>query len=375
MARSLHSSVSAARVAARVPSLARLAFALAIALGSSSAFAQSICDTTGAAAPPTATGTGGSFACGDAANASGATSTALGSDAISAGGNSTAVGAESRSSGDFSSALGRSANSSGAASTAVGYNAAASAANAMAFGSNSVASGANASALGTGATASGADSTALGNAASATAANSVALGAGSVADEDNTVSVGAAGAERKVTNVAAGTNDTDAVNVSQLNDTAATTLASANTYTDQAAGDTLTAANTYTDQQISLLGAGGGVASADLEQLRTDMNDRFAGVEGRLDGVDARLDGIDEHLRKMDRRIGRQGAMTAALVQSSGMPEVGENYLGAGVGWSEGENAFAASFRRRFSEHFSASVGGATSGNESSVGVGAGFTW
>jgi trimeric autotransporter adhesin len=45
----------------------------------------------------------------------------------------------------------------------------------------------------------------------------VALGAGSVASLANTVSVGAPGGERRITNVAAGINPTDAVNVSQLN--------------------------------------------------------------------------------------------------------------------------------------------------------------
>jgi len=38
-----------------------------------------------------------------------------------------------------------------------------------------------------------------------------------VASQDNTVSVGAPGSERRITNVAAGINATDAVNVSQLN--------------------------------------------------------------------------------------------------------------------------------------------------------------
>ncbi|MFA9441937.1 YadA family autotransporter adhesin, partial [Uliginosibacterium sp. sgz301328] len=46
--------------------------------------------------------------------------------------------------------------------------------------------------------------------------NSAAIGANSVADRANTVSVGSAGHERQIVNVAAGTQDTDAVNVSQL---------------------------------------------------------------------------------------------------------------------------------------------------------------
>nr|WP_062610534.1 YadA-like family protein [Caballeronia calidae] len=67
------------------------------------------------------------------------------------------------------------------------------------------------------AAATGANSTALGNGAQATGANSVALGDRSVASEDNTVSVGSAGNERRVTNVAAGVNGTDAANMNQLN--------------------------------------------------------------------------------------------------------------------------------------------------------------
>ena len=59
---------------------------------------------------------------------------------------------------------------------------------------------------------------AIGNGASVTAAGSVALGSGFVAEEDNVVSVGSADATRKVVNVTAGTNDTDAVNVGQLNE-------------------------------------------------------------------------------------------------------------------------------------------------------------
>jgi autotransporter adhesin len=71
--------------------------------------------------------------------------------------------------------------------------------------------------LGFQAFASGANSTALGEGANASGDNSVAIGKESVADEDNTVSVGSAGNERRVTNVAAGVDDTDAVNVAQLN--------------------------------------------------------------------------------------------------------------------------------------------------------------
>jgi autotransporter adhesin len=58
--------------------------------------------------------------------------------------------------------------------------------------------------------------TAIGANSSASAPNAVALGNGSVANQANTVSVGSSGSERRITNVAAGVNPTDAVNMSQL---------------------------------------------------------------------------------------------------------------------------------------------------------------
>ena len=66
------------------------------------------------------------------------------------------------------------------------------------------------------ANAQGKDSVAIGSGSIAAADNSVALGTGSVADEENTISVGSSTNQRRITNVAAGKNATDAVNVAQL---------------------------------------------------------------------------------------------------------------------------------------------------------------
>ena len=66
------------------------------------------------------------------------------------------------------------------------------------------------------ASAQGKDSVAIGSGSIAAADNSVALGTGSVAEEENTISVGSSTNQRRITNVAAGVNATDAVNVSQL---------------------------------------------------------------------------------------------------------------------------------------------------------------
>jgi autotransporter adhesin len=67
----------------------------------------------------------------------------------------------------------------------------------------------------------------------------VALGQGSLADRDNSVSVGSAGAERQITNVAAGTAATDAVNLAQLDAVAGGAAAA------QATADTALANGAY----------------------------------------------------------------------------------------------------------------------------------
>ncbi|HDR8932650.1 TPA: YadA-like family protein, partial [Burkholderia vietnamiensis] len=115
----------------------------------------------------------------------------------------TSIGKDSKALGDGSTGLGNQSNASGDRSTALG--------------NQSNASGNRSTSLGNQSNASGDRSTALGDQSRASGQNSVALGAGSVADEANTVSVGSSGHERRITNVAAGVHDTDAVNVSQLN--------------------------------------------------------------------------------------------------------------------------------------------------------------
>jgi autotransporter adhesin len=84
-------------------------------------------------------------------------------------------------------------------------------------GNASSATGTNAVAEGPSSSASGNESTAIGDGSSASGNNSVALGAGSTdGGRSNVVSVGSPTDQRQITNVAAGTATTDAVNVGQL---------------------------------------------------------------------------------------------------------------------------------------------------------------
>nr|WP_256859766.1 YadA-like family protein [Burkholderia cenocepacia] len=87
---------------------------------------------------------------------------------------------------------------------------------AIVVGAQSVASGIGANVIGNNAVGSGDRAVALGSRASATGNFSVALGGQSVADRDNSVSVGSATRQRQITNVAAGTANTDAVNLGQM---------------------------------------------------------------------------------------------------------------------------------------------------------------
>ncbi|WP_425273174.1 beta strand repeat-containing protein, partial [Paraburkholderia steynii] len=143
-------------------------------------------------------------------------------------------------SGDYTEAMGNSAQALGTGDIALGASSTASGAGtyAAALGANALATGAGSAALGAASNAAGSLSTALGYGAKATTANSVALGSNSVANSTTLgtagfqpaggtmiqastaaggeVSVGKAGAERRITNVAAGYAATDAVNVSQL---------------------------------------------------------------------------------------------------------------------------------------------------------------
>lgn len=154
-----------------------------------------------------------------------------GPGASATGSNATAIGSGSSSDGLNSIAVGTGAQATQPGSIAVGFNAASTGLNSIAIGTGatatgSVAVGAGASAAnggaayGDGAAATGPLSTAVGPNASATAANAVAIGSGSTNTVANTVSFGSAGNERRLTNVAAGINPTDAVNVGQLNSVA-----------------------------------------------------------------------------------------------------------------------------------------------------------
>ncbi|MDN7994605.1 ESPR-type extended signal peptide-containing protein, partial [Burkholderia orbicola] len=126
-----------------------------------------------------------------------------GTAAAQAGSGSVAIGTNTSASGSYATAFGNSARANGDNSTALGFQASS--------------AGGAAVAVGNGANASGSHGVALGVNAVASHTDSVALGALSATDRNNSVSVGSSTLRRQITNVAAGTQETDAVNVGQLN--------------------------------------------------------------------------------------------------------------------------------------------------------------
>ncbi|QOY72982.1 YadA-like family protein [Pseudomonas sp. OST1909] len=134
----------------------------------------------------------------------------------------------------------------------------------VAGGAGAVASGRNSAAVGTKSQAVGDNSVALGHGATASAKNSTALGNNAVADRENAVSVGSVGNERQITNVAAGSSATDAVNFEQLTKSVAGITNSANEYTDRRYSELKHDLN----QQDDILSAGiaGAMAMASLPQ-------------------------------------------------------------------------------------------------------------
>ena len=183
------------------------------------------------------------LAIGKNANASNSDSIAIGQDTVSNNINSVALGKTSKATGASATALGPQAKATGSTAVAIGLNSEANQSATVAVGYNSAASGENAAAYGNTAKAVGKNSLALGANTQATVEGGVALGSGSIANtvagagynpntgRSNTytptlsnamtstwaaVSIGDGTNTRQLTGLAAGTNDTDAVNVAQL---------------------------------------------------------------------------------------------------------------------------------------------------------------
>jgi len=138
----------------------------------------------------------------------------------------------------------------------MGQAAFASGVNSTSGGANSTASGASSTVYGQGASGNGTWATTVGAGASVSSNNSASIGFNSDNFRDNTVSVGQVGHERQITNVAAGTEGTDAVNLDQLHGLGAMNAALAMTAPSLSSGNdnqVSFAVGTYHNRQAAAL--------------------------------------------------------------------------------------------------------------------------
>ena len=149
--------------------------------------------------------------------ASGYGSSAFGSNNKATGRSSNAFGLGNHADGEHSSALGDQNTASVRFSNAVGYFNTASGLGSSAIGYSNNASGLLSSAFGGRNDGLGDYSSAFGYASQALNKGSTAIGYQAIADRDYAVAVGQAGGEHQIIHLADGTQDTDAVNLRQLN--------------------------------------------------------------------------------------------------------------------------------------------------------------
>lgn len=261
----------------------------------------------------------GATAVGAVAKASGVASVAVGAQAVAEKNADTALGRKAQASGGQSTAVGSGATSSGQYSTAVGTAATSSGAGSAAFGLQSSASAGQSVAIGRGASATEDSSVALGSYSTTSAVvgtdsatvNGITYSGFAGTSPASTVSVGRSGAERTVTNVAAGrvtADSTDAINGSQLYQVA-----------DQVGTNTTNIANNTNA----------------INNINTQINnygDQITNINNRIDDVDK------------DLRAGIAGATAIAFLQRPN--EAGKSMVSAAVGGYRGEQALAIGYAR-----------------------------
>nr|WP_263864232.1 hypothetical protein [Variovorax sp. 38R] len=244
------------------------------------------------------------------------------------------------------------ANSKAADSNAAG-------AESVAIGPNAVALGNNAIATGNGAQAKAAGSIALGANSTASTANSVALGDGAVANRvgmngqremfSNTVvqsaqgavSVGSTGNERQITNVAGGTQATDAVNVRQLQAVQQSAVRYDTNVDGSVNYNSVTMGNGASTGPVTVQNVAPGVAPTDAVNVQ-QLNQAGA---ANMAYTDARTNALGSEIRNVAKNA-YAGVAAAMAVQMPGTSVPGKTVMRVGYGTFKGESAVGISFRR-----------------------------
>ncbi|HDR8864398.1 TPA: YadA-like family protein, partial [Burkholderia territorii] len=151
--------------------------------------------------------------------------------------------------------------------------------------------------------------------------NSVAIGANSTdGGRSNVVSVGSPGSERQITNVAPGTQGTDAVNVNQLT------------------------------------------------QVQTTLSTALSGQQAQINSLGSQLQQTDQ--------MAKQGIAAVGAMASIPQLDRDANFgMGVGTATFLGQKAMAVNMQARITENLKASINGGFSGGQKVIGAGMLYQW
>lgn len=294
-------------------------------------------------------------------------------DSQATGTNSSAIGPESQAGGANALAAGRGAQANGADSLAMGLNSTASGTRALANGAGAQATTTDAIAIGSSAQAAGTGAIAVGQGSQALTTGGIGLGAGSVANRaglggatelfsgtavastQGALSIGSTGAERQITNVAGGTQATDAVNVRQLqavqsgsvqyalNADSSTNYSRINLGNGVAGGTTLS-------------NVAAGVAGTDAVNVN-QLNNAQAQFSSGQAATNARIDALGNRVEDV-AKTAYAGIASVMAVQLPAGSVPGKTVMRIGTATYGGEGAVGMSFRRTSSSNLWSITGG-----------------
>ena len=204
---------------------------------------------------------------------------------------------------------------------------------------------------------------------------------GKLMSTEGAVSVGneKEGRTRQIINVAAGTKDTDAVNVYQLRDAVEhfkneTRVAEDGKYVkkDKTAGENLIAL----DKEIDKLGTGSAVAE-DGKYVKKDKTagENLTALDKQVQANTGEIGALANGMGALDSRVNKVGAGSAALAALHPLdfdPENKWNFA-AGYGHYKGANAVAIGAFYRPDENKMVSIGGSFGGGEDMINAGVSF--
>nr|WP_235505726.1 YadA-like family protein [Variovorax sp. Root411] len=304
----------------------------------------------------------------------GAESVAVGPQTVVNGNNGVGIGngAVVQQSAPGGIAIGQGATSHLADSIALGTQSSAAAVQGVALGAGTSVTQAGGVALGAGSVASTAAGVAGYIPPTATAAQRIAIGATTSTLAAVSVGNAASGQFRQITGVAAGTADSDAVNVSQLRGVQGTVAAidqSAVKYDSNADGtinhNSVTMGGSNATAPVTVHNVAPGVAGTDAVNVN-QLNAVSGGLNNRIDATNSRIDSVEKNAYA--------GVAAAMALQMPASYVPGKTVMRIGAGSFKGQGALGISFRRT-SENNAWSITGGVATSRAGVGATVGAEW